>query len=89
MSNQIWVIARKPPGTVPEVGKVYEVRDSRKGTYTVEITAINGEWATGNVLMGEIHWASKENRLFNSNPETTTLRAPLVYLIETEQAEEA
>ena len=35
-----------------EVGKTYEVRHCRKGTFTLRVTAINGEWITGEIVAG-------------------------------------
>jgi len=82
--SENWVIARKPDGTVPTVGQVYEIRDSRKGTFTGRIIDDSGYWARVEVLAVKIHWASKENHIFNRNPDVVNIRASLVYLIEIE-----
>lgn len=44
-----WVVAG---GGTPEVGKEYEVRHSRKGTFRIRVTAIRGEWVDGEVIDG-------------------------------------
>ena len=77
-----WVIARKPDSAVPAVGRLYEIRDSRKGTFIGRIVDVNGNIARVEVVSGEIHWASRENRIFNASPDLVNICARLVYLIE-------
>lgn len=79
-----WVIARQP-NAIPQVGKVYQIRDSRKGTFTGRILSVRGEWASVERLKGDIFWASKERNIFDGpRPDTVDIRAGLVYLIELE-----
>lgn len=35
-----------------EVGKEYQCRNERKGTFRMKITALNGEWITGIITYG-------------------------------------
>lgn len=44
-----YVVAGK--GTLSE-GKEYEVRNSRKGTFTMLVSKIDGEWITGTITEG-------------------------------------
>jgi hypothetical protein len=44
-----YVVAGK--GTLSE-GKQYEVRNERKGTFTMLVTKIDGEWITGTITEG-------------------------------------
>lgn len=79
----MWVIARKPKDAVPEIGKVYEIRHSRKGTFVGKILSVSGNFATVERIEGKIKWASKENRLFNTPcHKNLSIRDSLVYLIE-------
>jgi hypothetical protein len=84
-NNEHWVIAGKSNDAQPKVGKVYEIRDRRKGTFTGRIISIGHPFATVEVLEGEIHWVSNENRMFNANPKTVGIRCSLCYLIELDQ----
>ena len=77
-----WVIAGKMKGAVPEVGKKYEIRDERKGTFDGVILEVIDSFATVEVVDGKVHWASNERRIFDPNPETVSIRDTLVYLIE-------
>ena len=36
--------------TTPIIGKIYNVAHSRKGKFTMRVTAINGEWISGIVI---------------------------------------
>ncbi len=89
MDKNGWVIAGKPDGELPVIDAVYEIRDSRKGTFTGRIISIRGEFADVEVLNDGIRWASNENRVFNSNPDTVSILDSLVYLIEIVQANNA
>ena len=85
--NTNWVIAGQPDGATPIIGNIYEIRHSRKGTFTGRIMSVDGEWAKVERLEGEIHWASVEyNLLVGSKPEVVSIRACLSYLIELEPA---
>jgi hypothetical protein len=76
-----WVIAGEPKGSFPKVKGVYEIRDSRKGVFEGKIIDVRGDFADVEVLSGKIHWVSKENNLFNPDPEVVSIRDILVYLI--------
>ena len=39
-------------GGTLEIGKEYEVRHSRKGTFSIKVTALNDEWITGKITKG-------------------------------------
>lgn len=81
-----WVIAGKPDNAVPEVDRVYEIRDSRKGIFAGRIIPVSGEWATVERIEGQIHWASVENKvLYGSRPDAVSIRAGLVYTIELQE----
>jgi len=84
MSENTWVIAGKPDDAIPTEGAIYEIRDCRKGTFTGRIITVREEFADVEVLSGKIHWASRENKIFDANPEVVGIRASLVYLIEQE-----
>jgi len=86
MDKKGWVISGKPDGELPIIGAVYEIRDSRKGTFTGRIISISGNFADVEVIEGKIHWASTENKIFDSNPDVVSIRDSLVYLIEITQA---
>ena len=75
-----WVIAGKVKGTLPEIGKTYEIRDVRKGTYTGRIMNVRGEFADVEVTDGLPRFAGFESRLAYDGE--LTIRAGLVYLIE-------
>lgn len=47
-----WIVAGKPNGYLPEVGKLYEIRHSRKGTFTGKLLSIDGEWADIEIVRG-------------------------------------
>ena len=47
-----WVIAGQGRISPPVVGKLYELRHSRKGTFTVQVKSVNGEWATCTIVEG-------------------------------------
>lgn len=80
-----WVIARKPDGEVPIVGKEYEIRDSRHGTYSGRILNVRGAWAAVEVTQGQPRFASLGHKV--SYNGTVTIRDSLVYLIEIESHE--
>lgn len=37
---------------IPEAGKIYNVRHSRKGNFTILVTGLCGEWITGTIVKG-------------------------------------
>lgn len=76
-----WVIAGKPMGTVPEVGKTYEVRHSRKGTLTIKVQALKDEWVTGELISGKERLMSSESTPKEPG-ESITLRDVHCYLLE-------
>ena len=47
-----WVIAGQKGISPPVVGKRYELRHSRKGTFTVQVVSVNGEWAVCTIIEG-------------------------------------
>lgn len=65
-------------GTI-EIGKIYEVRHSRKGTFTLEITKLNGEWITGKIVTG----VAKAMMSYNvrDEGEEITIRGSMSYFI--------
>ena len=76
----------KPANTLPEIGKIYKIQHSRKGDFVGKLTKLSGEWATFEILSGEIHWASMENKLIQKlfGDEIVTVRDSLSYLVEIE-----
>jgi hypothetical protein len=79
-----WVIAGKDAGAIPEIGKVYEIRDKRKGTFVGRVLSVTDVFARVEVISGEIKWLSMGNKLLNPNPETVSIRDVLCYLVEIE-----
>ena len=75
-----WIIANEKDDAIPEIGKIYEIRHSRKGTFIGKIVSVSGSFAKVEILNGEIKWASKENRIFNPNPEFVDIKDSLSYL---------
>ena len=71
---------------MPEIGKIYKIQHSRKGDFVGKLTKLSGEWATFEILSGEIHWASMENKLIQKlfGDEIVTVRDSLSYLVEIE-----
>ena len=41
-----------PAQVTPVVGQEYEVRHSRKGTFCMKVTKVEGEWISGTVISG-------------------------------------
>jgi hypothetical protein len=80
-----WVIAGKPDDAVPTVGREYEIRDRRKGTFSGRILAVNGEWAEVEVTKGKPYFMSLDYKLGYNG--FVSIRAGLVYLIEQPAAE--
>ncbi len=62
----------------PEVGKTYIVRDSRKGTFTMRVTSVDGEWATGIITKGIARAIMAYNIRYEG--DTVTVRDVLCYL---------
>jgi len=77
-----WVIAGKPDDSIPIVGQEYEVRHSRKGTFTGCILRILRDWAWIRVTEGEPRFASFGSRLDYDG--IVSVRDSLTYLIEIE-----
>ena len=75
-----WKIAGKPDGTEPTVGVTYEIRHSRKGTFTMRADAVNGEWLTGTIIEGTAKALLDYN--VREAGEDVTVRDTLSYLIE-------
>lgn len=78
-----WVIAGKSDDAIPEVGKLYEIRDNRKGTFTGKILEVNGNFATVEVVEGEPKFISLDYKLGYNG--IVSIRNVLVYMIELEQ----
>ncbi len=74
-----WVIAGQPKGVLPEIGKVYGVRHSRKGTFQMKVTRVSDEWLTGNIIEG----VAKALMSYNVRDvgEEITIRDSMTYLI--------
>lgn len=68
-----------------EVGQEYEVRHSRKGTFTMEYqsTSEHGIWIDGIITGGEIKYVSVQHRIFGPQDvgEKIRIRASLCYFI--------
>lgn len=80
MADATWVIAGKPPGTLPEIGKVYEVRHSRKGNFVMRATKVSDEWLTGVILDGVAGAIMEDN--VRDEGEEVSVRNTLCYLNE-------
>jgi hypothetical protein len=76
VSDGEWVVAG---GGKPEVGKEYEVRHSRKGTFRIVVREIRGEWIDGTVVDG----VAKAVMTYNVAHEgdSITIRDTMSYLI--------
>lgn len=74
-----WVIEGRSKDSLPEVGKTYEVRHSRKGTFVMTVTALDGIWLTGTIVDG----ISKALLDYNvrETGEEIAVRNSLCYLI--------
>lgn len=80
MSNASgWVIAGQPTGALPVIGGVYDVRHSRKGSFTMRVTDISGEWLSGVIVKG----TAKAIMSYNTREagESITVRDTHSYLI--------
>lgn len=82
-----WVIARQPDTAIPAIGQEYEIRDSRKGTFTGKILNVRGEFADVEVTSGVPHFAGFESKLAYEG--YLSIRAGLCYLIAVEPANKA
>lgn len=83
-----WKIAGEPDGAVPIVGEVYQIQDSRKGTFIGKIISVNGIWADVQRLSGKIKWASTDYQWEQGQyPNEVSIRDTLVYLIPRAAAE--
>jgi hypothetical protein len=56
-----WVIAGEKKGVAPTIGKFYELRHSRKGTFKVQVNEVSGEWATCTIVEGVARAAMSYN----------------------------
>lgn len=70
-------------GTLSE-GKQYEVRNERKGTFTMLVTKIDGEWITGTITEGVAKAIMRYN--VRDVGEEITVRACLSYFIPVNKA---
>ena len=78
-----WVIASKPDDAIPEIGKLYEIRHSRKGIFYGKVVRVEGGWADVDVVEGKPKFISWDAKL--SYDGQVTVRDSLVYLIEIEE----
>lgn len=62
-----------------EVGKEYEVRHSRKGTFRMRIDSVSGEWASGEITHGTANAMMNHN--VKDKGESITVRDVLCYFI--------
>jgi hypothetical protein len=53
MTGENWVIKGEPAGALPEVGREYEITDSRKGTFAGKVLEVNGDFAKVDVTKGK------------------------------------
>lgn len=65
-------------GTLKE-GQEYEVRNSRKGTFAMRITKLNGEWITGVITEGQANAVMLYN--VRDTGEEVTIRDTHSYFI--------
>lgn len=88
-----WVIAGKENGALPEVGRVYEVRSSRKGTFSGRVLEVRDDFADFEVTEGRARFISTENRISDNlregrgEAQVVTVRDSLVLLIEVHDGE--
>jgi hypothetical protein len=45
LDSRDWRVIGQPEGTPPEAGKKYDIRHSRKGTFTATVISVSDEWA--------------------------------------------
>jgi hypothetical protein len=78
-----------PDNNTPvEIGKVYQIRHSRKGKFTVKVTKADAGWIEGTIVSGEATMMSRSGNA--SEGETITLsRAMIVDITEGTQPENA
>lgn len=69
-------------GKTLEVGKTYEVRNQRKGTFSMRVASIDGEWITGEVVDGVAKAIMSYN--VKEEGESVTVRSCHSYFIEKE-----
>jgi hypothetical protein len=75
-----------------EIGEIYNVSHSRKGSFVIGITDINGEWISGVILEGRARYISFENTRMVDAGATgmpITIRAKLCYFTEFDGFEES
>lgn len=56
-----WNVTGSEPGTPPEVGTVYNVRHSRKGSFRGRVKSVSGEFANVEILSGHAAALSPDN----------------------------
>lgn len=87
MSEDIWVVAGKPEDTPPVVGELYEIRDSRKGTFRAKVLEVDDPFAIVEVFEGKPNFISLDYKL-NYNG-VVSVRASLAYFIPLQPANKA
>ena len=78
-----WKIAREPDGSLPEVGKEYEIRHSRKGTFTGRVLGVHDGFAEVEITGGEPRHVSREAAQVDVG-DCISIRDTLSYLIPVE-----
>ena len=51
------------------VGKTYNITHCRKGSFTIKVTELNGEWATGLITEGHTTTMLSENAKFEGEKQ--------------------
>ncbi len=67
-----------------EVGKTYRVSHSRKGTFDMQITSVNDEWAEGVIVKGRAKALMDYNE--KETGETITVRISFCHFVEIKDA---
>lgn len=60
-----------------ESGKTYRVNHSRKGKFTMRVTAVRGEWIDGLIIDGRAKYMSMQNQGEGYVGDEVTVRASL------------
>ncbi len=61
------------------VGKIYKVKHSRKGVFTIQVTSINETWVTGTIINGTADALLNENIRYEG--EEITVRISFLTII--------
>lgn len=63
-----------------EKGKIYKIRHSRKGVFTIEVEAVDDEWVQGWIVSGTAHAIMDYN--VKEQGENITLRISFCTILE-------